>query len=333
MLDLLGLIAAPHTPFDHSGELDLDVVPVQAEHLERNGVAGAFIAGTTGECHSLTVEERERLTEAWVNATQELDVAVIVQVGGNCLPDCKRLARHAERVGADAHAALSPSYFRPSGVDGLVEWCAEIAEAAPSLPFYFYDIPAWTGMQIMTSEFLVLGRKQIPTLAGVKYTNPDLADFLRCARFDGGTKNLYFGNDEALLAGLSLGAIGAVGSTYNFAAPIYHRMAQAFLDGDLATARYEQAMSAALVDLLVHYDYMTAAKTTVEFLGVPVGRPRPPLDALDHSGRQRLKSDLEELGFFEWIEEMPSDPRAIWREVAHRARDGLHRRPVEDDDD
>jgi len=324
-IDLYGLIAAPHTPFDGQGVLAPEVVETQAAHLEKNGVVGAFVSGTTGEGHSLTVEEREVLAKAWVAATRERNIAVIVQVGGNCVADSKRLARHAQDIGASAHSVLAPNYFKPSGVDGLVEWCAEIAECAPELPFFFYDIPTWTGVRVMTSEFLVLSRKHIPTLRGVKYTNPDLADFLRCARFAHGEMALYFGNDEALLGGLALGAIGAVGSTYNFAAPIYHRLARAFIEGDLVSARTEQAMSAALIDLLVHYDYMTAAKTTMEFLGVPVGNPRPPLDSLDESSRQRLRSDLHEIGFFEWIEDVPENTQEIWDEVAKRARDGLGR--------
>ncbi|MEM7260386.1 MAG: dihydrodipicolinate synthase family protein [Planctomycetota bacterium] len=325
-IDLYGLVAAPHSPFDEHGVLAVDRVEAQAAHLEKNGVCGAFVAGTTGESHSLTIEEREALAQAWVDATKERDIAVIVHIGGNTLADCVQLARHAQKIGASGHAAFAPSYFKPSGVDGLVEWCSALAEEAPDLPFFFYDIPSWTGVEVMTSEFLVFARRQIPTLQGIKYTKNDLADFLRCTRFSAGKHNLYFGNDEALLAGLALGAVGAVGSTYNFAAPLYHRIAAAFLEGDLATARNEQAMSAALVDLLVHYDYMTASKTVMELLEVPVGDPRPPLDTLDAEAKAALQSDLDEIGFFEWLEEdMPDDPNAIWQEVAHRARIGLPR--------
>ncbi len=324
-IDLFGLIAAPHTPFDEQGALMPTAVEAQAAHFEKNGIVGAFVSGTTGEGHSLNVDEREQLAEAWVSATKERNIAVILQVGGNCVTDCKRLASHAQKIGADAHSVMAPCYFKPSGVEGLVEWCAEIAECAPELPFFFYDIPSWTGVNVMTSEFLVQSRKQIPTLRGVKYTNPDLADFLRCSRFARGEMGLYFGNDEALLGGLALGAIGAVGSSYNFAAPIYHRLAQAFIEGDLVTARREQAMSAALIDLMVHYDYMTAAKNTMGFLGVPVGDPRPPLDSLDDASRELLRADLDEIGFFEWVEEIPDNTQEIWDEIAERARDGLGR--------
>jgi N-acetylneuraminate lyase len=55
---LHGLVAATHTPFDADGGLNLVVVERQAEHLLRAGVETVFIGGSTGECHSLTVDER-----------------------------------------------------------------------------------------------------------------------------------------------------------------------------------------------------------------------------------------------------------------------------------
>ena len=65
---LPGLVAAPFTPFRADGELALDVVPVQARALVANGVIAAFVCGTTGEGSSMTNDERERVTEAWVAA-------------------------------------------------------------------------------------------------------------------------------------------------------------------------------------------------------------------------------------------------------------------------
>jgi len=64
-LPFLGLMAAPFTPLNEKGDLNLDMVPVQANHLLKNGVKGVFVAGTTGECQSLTLQERMQLAQAW----------------------------------------------------------------------------------------------------------------------------------------------------------------------------------------------------------------------------------------------------------------------------
>ena len=104
-----------------------------------------------------------------------------------------------------------------------------------------------------------------------------------------------------VLGALALGAKGAVGSSYNFAAPIYQRLIAAFESGDLEAAQKEQFRSAQVIDLLASYGYMAAAKATMGFLGVEVGAPRLPNISLGAKEIQRLESQLHELGFFGWI--------------------------------
>ena len=104
-----------------------------------------------------------------------------------------------------------------------------------------------------------------------------------------------------LLAALALGATGAVGSTYNFAAPLYTRLIAAFRAGDLETARAEQVRSVRMVQLLASRGYMGAAKATMQMLGVDVGPARLPNGSLTPDEARQLRHDLEQLGFFDWI--------------------------------
>ncbi len=215
---LNGLIAAPYTPFKNNGDVALDVIQRQARVLARNGVRGAFICGTTGEGSSLTSDERRQVTEAWLKA-RPAKLAVIVHVGHQSARESHALARHAQQCGADAIATIAPSFFKAPSIVELVEWCASVAAAAPKLPFYYYHMPAMTGVQFSAAAFLAQAHRRIPTLAGVKFTHEDLMDFSQAGRVAGGRYEVVFGRDEILLAGLSLGAKGAVGSMYNFAAP------------------------------------------------------------------------------------------------------------------
>jgi N-acetylneuraminate lyase len=298
---LTGLIAAPHTPMNDAGALNLDAVEPLASHLLRHGITGVFIAGTTGEGHSLTIAERISLAHRWKELLQGTPMKLIVHVGHNCLEDAKALAAAAEAAGVDAIGALAPSYFRPATVSGLVDCCAAIAGAAPTTPFYYYDIPSWTGVTLPADQFLAAAAERIPTLAGIKYTNPDLARFQCCLRHAGGAFNILHGMDETLLAGLALGARGAVGSTYNFAAPIYHRILQAFATADWETARAEQEKSVRLVQAIARYGYMSAAKAVMGMVGVECGPTRLPLQRLQPTQVTALRNDLEQLGFFDWI--------------------------------
>jgi N-acetylneuraminate lyase len=107
--------------------------------------------------------------------------------------------------------------------------------------------------------------------------------------------------DEYLLAALSLGAGGGVGSSYNFAAPVYRRLIAAFEGGDLAAARAEQLRSVQLIELLAGYGYMAAAKAVMGFLGVEVGPARLPNTNLTAEQKARLRDRLDQLEFFNWL--------------------------------
>jgi N-acetylneuraminate lyase len=299
---LHGLVVAAHTPFHAGGSLNLAVIEKQAEHFLKHKLPATFIGGTTGECSSLTLAERLALAERWMAVTRGTALRVVVHVGGNCLEDAKALATQAEKLGASAFSAVAPCYFKPRDVSALVDCMATIASAAPALPFYYYEIPTMTGLALSPSEFLARAAERIPNLAGLKFTSSNLMEYQLCRNFGDGAFDVPFGFDEMLLGALALGAKGAVGSTYNFAAPIYQRMLAAFGKSDLPSAQREQMRSVQLIQLLASYGFMGAAKFVTELLGVPVGPARLPNVNLTAEQKTELRRKLESLGFFETAE-------------------------------
>lgn len=295
MKRLHGLVAAVHTPMSAEGALRLEIVEKQAEHMVRNGIEAVFVGGSTGESHSLTVEERLLLAERWGNVLRGSPLRMVVHVGTNCLNDARRMAQQAVKVGAEAISALAPSYFKPKSIEVLIDCCAEIASAAPELPFYFYDIPVLTGVQFSMPAFLEQASKRIPNLVGLKFTNSDLAAYLRVLQIDDGRFDVPWGIDEHLLGALATGAQGAVGSSYNFAAPIYLRLIEAFRAGDMTRAREEQMRSVQWIDTLAGFGYMAAAKATMGYLGVEVGPPRLPNSKLTTQQHRELMEAIEKL--------------------------------------
>ena len=298
---LRGLVAATHTPFHPDGSINLPIIEKQCGHLLANKVTNVFIGGTTGESSSLLLNERRALAQCWMEITRGTAMRVVVHVGSNSLADARMLAAEAEQYGAHAIAALSPSYFKPRSLDSLIACAADVAVAAPATPFYFYDIPSMTGVSFPMCDLLAQASERIPTLAGIKFTNSDLMSLQLCLRADGGAWDVPFGCDEFLLAALSLGATGAVGSTYNFAAPIYHRIIAAFEKGDMAAARAEQFRSVQLVQLLTGVGFMGAAKAVMGMLGVEVGPARLPNGNPTPDQIAALRRSLETMGFFDWI--------------------------------
>jgi N-acetylneuraminate lyase len=297
----LGLVAAVHTPFTPQLELNLDAVEKQARHLVLSGIKTVFIGGSTGESHSLTLNERMALAKQWAEVVRHAPLKLVVHVGSNCMADARTLAAQAQQLGASAISALAPSYFKPSSVDALIACCASIAEAAPKLPFYFYDIPSLTGVHLSMPDFLAEAGKRVPNLAGIKFTNFDLVAYQRCLSASEGRFDIPWGIDECLLAATVLGASGAVGSSYNFAAPVYHRVLEAYAVGDIARARREQLNSVRLITVLGRRGYMPSAKAVMGFLGVNVGPARLPHGNLAPDDLQKLRAELEDLGFFDWV--------------------------------
>ena len=293
---LTGLIAAPFTALNADGSPNLDMIEHQAKLLVENKVNGAFICGTTGEGMSLSMDERTKVAEKWMVVAPH-SLRVIVHVGHQTISVSQSLAAHAERIGACAFATVGPTFFRATNIDQLVNFCAQIASGAPGLPFYYYHMPAMTGADLPMYDFLKAASPRIPNLAGIKFTHENLMDYSRCLNFEEGRFNILFGRDEILLAALAMGATGAVGSTYNYMAPLYHRVIEAFNAGDLETARKFQTQAIQIIAVMNRRGGLAAGKAMMKMIGYDCGPVRAPLQTLSPEALESLTRELKAVGF------------------------------------
>jgi N-acetylneuraminate lyase len=298
---LQGLVAATFTPLHSDGSLNTTAIAPMVDYLAQRDIAGLYVLGSTGEGVSLTHDERCTAAEAFVQAAAGR-MPVIVQVGCESLAQARGLAAHAEEIRADAISAVSPIYFKPDSAETLVESMAQIAGGAPELPFYYYHIPMVTGLGVSMIEFLQLGGERIQTLRGIKFTSPAVQEFQSCIEFAGDRFEILWGLDEMLLSGLTAGARAAVGSTYNFAAPIYQRLLAALAAGDLDKARRQQSRSQQIVRTFVPYGPRAAQKAIMSMVGPDCGPTRLPVVPLTAPKVEALKTELQAIGFFEWID-------------------------------
>ncbi|HUW58357.1 MAG TPA: dihydrodipicolinate synthase family protein [Planctomycetota bacterium] len=295
-----GLVAPVVTPMHVDGSLNLGLAGQIVDHLERWGVAGIFVCGSTGEGLSLSVAEREDTAEAFAEAVRGR-LRVIIHVGHNALGEARKLAGHAQKLHADAIAISPPSYFKPASADVVARCIRDVADAADELPVYYYHIPAMTGVAIRVIDLLRIADDVCPQLTGAKFTFEDLEDFRQCVEFDRGRYDMLFGCDEVLLSALEVGARGAIGSTYNYAAPVYTRLLAAFDGGNLEEARRLQECAASLVEVIHRYGGPSIHKTLMRLIGIDCGPCRLPLVSPSADAERRLEADLRELQFFEWI--------------------------------
>jgi N-acetylneuraminate lyase len=303
---LSGLIAAPFTPMHANGDLHLELIPGYHALLLDNGIKGAFICGSTGEGVSLTMKEKMQVAETWATCNRgQSDFTVMQLVGGTCLADCKQLAAHAASVGIDAISFLPPYYFKPANVQVLADCCAEVAAAAPDLPFYFYHIPVLTGVRFPMLELLKAVEGRIPNFKGIKYTEEDLMDYLSCLHYAGGKYDILWGRDETFLSALAIGAKGAVGSTYNYAAPLYHALMEAFHGNNLDEAARLQQQSINMITLLGKYGGIATGKAFMKLIGMDCGAFRLPVKNMDNQSFEQFKADARQVGFHTFCSAMP----------------------------
>lgn len=292
MAKTIGLVVAPFTPMTNDGEVNLTVIPSYAERLRADGVCGVFVNGTTGEGLSLTLAERMATAEAW--RAHVGNMKLFVHVGHTSAADAGELAVHAEGIGADAIATIAPCFFKPA-LPELVAFCTAVAKRAPKTPFYFYHMPSMSGVTVPALGFLRAAAAAVPTLAGVKYTHENLMDYQQCVTEQGGRFDVLFGRDEILLSALAAGAVGAVGSTYNYAAPLYLKVIDAFRRGDMAEARKRQAHAQDLVQILIDSgNGIVSGKAMMPLLtGIDCGPCRLPLPAFAPERVAWLRERLE----------------------------------------
>jgi len=295
---LNGLIAAPFTPMLADGSLNLTVVNDYYQLLKRNKVSGAFIAGSTGEGVSMTLEEKFQLIDAWAAATNDdPDFHVIVLAGGTCIRDSEAIARRAEQAGIYGVAFTAPFYFKPANAQVLAEICRQVAGAAPKTAFYYYHIPVLTGCNIPMYDLLKAVDGSIDNFCGIKYTHEDFMDFQSCMHVENGRYNMLWGRDENMLPSLPLGTKAAIGSTYNYAAPLYLDLMEAYHAGDIKKAETLQQQAIDMIRLLGKYGGIATGKAYMKLVGLDLGAFRLPVSNMSQEAFEAFKKEVADLNF------------------------------------
>lgn len=299
MEKIKGLINAPFTPFYENGEVNYEPIEKYAQLLIKNGLKGVFINGSSGEGYMLTDEERMKLAEKWV-AVCPKDFKVIVHVGSTCVKSARELAAHAQKIGAFGVGAMASPFPKVARIEELVKYCEEIASGAPSLPFYFYHIPAFNGVFLPMIELLQAVDGRIPNFAGIKYTFESLYEYNQCRLYKNGKYDMLHGQDETILPCLAMGgAEGGIGGTTNYNGCNLVGIINAWNSGDLEKARELQNFSQEVINVIVKYrGNIVGGKRIMKLIGLDLGPNRTPFRNITPEEEQQLKADLQAINFF-----------------------------------
>ena len=279
---LKGIMPALMTAFDTSTEsISKENTAALVKKLKSAGVNGFYVGGSSGEMVLCSVKERMELLETVKEASG--DLTVIAHTGAMSTADAILLSRHAESVGADAISSVTPLYYKYSFRE-IKHYYSRLCEAV-SVPVIIYNIPALTGTALdfrQLSELL-----SIDGVGGMKFTSSDFF-LLNRLKQEFPDKVFYNGCDEMLLSGLSAGADGGIGTTYNFMPEMFLSIYELFNNGRMKEANAVQSMANKIIAEIVSRGTLSASKQMINFSGLDYGVCREPLLPLDETAKNEL---------------------------------------------
>lgn len=289
-----GIMPALITPFDENGKLIRASVKQLVDLHLSQGVDGFYICGSTGEGPALRKELRMEMAEATMEAVAGRGV-VIAHTGAPNIFDAIDLTRHATDIGVDAISSLPPMYTFKYTEDELFNYYKTLVDNTDK-PIIVY---ATNMMANMNVNNLLNRLIKIDSIIGVKFTIRDYFRMRKVKEINGGNINLINGPDETLLCGLTMGADGGIGTTYNVLAPWFVELYSAYKKGDIKKAEEMQHKIDLCVDILIKYSRNGAIKATKEVLnmmGINVGTAIYPSSPLPKHEALALKKELQTLG-------------------------------------
>lgn len=285
MKAIQGVLTAMATPFDEMGAVDTEAARRLASHLLEHGSHGLVIAGTTGECPTLTDQEEIELLRA-VRAEVGDDVLLICGTGTNDTRHSRELTKLAAENGADASLVVAPYYNKPNRA-GLRAHFEAVAEAVPELPMVMYNIPA--RVVINMPPDLLAELAAVDNIVAVKQANDE-----ELGPIDG--LAILAGNDNTFLRVLEFGGAGGITVASHVVGDQMREMWDAARGGNLDRAREIDAELTPVYEGLSVTTNPIPVKAALEMLGLASGRLRLPLVPADGEQRAAVKSALEGIG-------------------------------------
>jgi len=285
MKNFKGIFTALLTPFDKNDKINVKELEKLVKYNLNKGVNGFYVGGSTAEAFFLSTDERKEVMDVVKSASK--DATLIAHVGSLNEKEAISLAKHANNLGYDAVSSVAPFYFKFS-FNEIKGYYNRVADES-GLPMIVYHFPAFSGVNMGVneiSEFL-----NDDKFAGIKFTSNDFFTMEQVkSKFP--NKLVYNGYDEMFLAGLSMGADGGIGSTYNFMAEKFIEIKKLFSENKIEEAKKVQQTANKIITVLCKFGVMQSEKEVLNQLGFDFGICRKPFGALNSEQKEVIKNEI-----------------------------------------
>lgn len=285
-----GIYPAIITPIDENEEINEKALEQVIEKTLKQGVAGFYVSGSTGESFLLRDEQRVQLIKA-VCGIVDGRCDVIANIGTFSTKSSIKMVEAVKDCGVAAISAVPPFYFRYSKQE-IKQYYLDIAQTT-GMPMLIYNIPKMSGVSFGTEELIdFMGNDGI---IGVKQTTMDLMQTEALVRQCGGDKAVFNGHDEILLPALSVGVKAAIGSTFSIVGDICVGIKKAFDAGEMEKARFLQGKCNGMIKTLLDIGIFPAIKGVLKLQGIDCGnciKPYQPLGAEAYKTLEKVLADV-----------------------------------------
>ena len=283
-----GVCTALVTPF-LDGKVNFAMLETLLQRQIDAGIRAVVICGTTGESPTLSDEEKIELFRRSKAYTGDA-CTVIAGTGSNSTEHAIRLSAAAQETGVDGLLIVTP-YYNKTTPDGLLAHYSTIAEQV-SLPVIAYNVPGRTGVDIPVGVYSKLA--EIPNIAGVKEASTDITKIARIRRNCSQDFSIWSGNDDQIVATMSLGGKGIISVLSNILPKETFAMTNAALQGDFEAAAELQCRLLPLIDALFCEVNPIPVKEALKLLGFDCGGYRLPLIPMAEKNAKQLQQALRD---------------------------------------
>ncbi len=287
-----GIMPALVTPFEQDNKtVNEQVAKDLIDFYLNQGASGFYILGSTGEGIVMSREEREKMCEISVKHVNGRK-PVICHIASINYNEMIELAKHAERVGADAIAAIPPAILHYTA-DDIYNYYKKLAQNV-SIPVIVYYFP---GAQSAMSPELIAKICEIDNVTGVKWSANNYYAMMRLKDMTHGEVNIINGPDEMLIQGLAAGADAGIGATYNAMFGEYVKIYDYFKQGNMKGALETQIKVNRIIDSMLKYEVIPSVKYAITLLGYNVGNAAYPMKVLTEKEKTLFEKEIRANGW------------------------------------
>lgn len=285
-----GILPPMVTPFTPDEEVDEAALREEVQVLLAAGVHGLAVGGSTGEGHTLTIEESCRIART-VHDEAGDRVPVIAGIIQDSTRAVIRYGQALREVGVDALQITPVHYLFAPTEAGTVAYYERIGREV-GLPIVVYNVVPWNTISPET----LLRLAEIEQVVGVKQSGGDMHKLAELLVHGRGRLRIFTAVDDLLFPSFLLGVDGAIAAILTVLPDLAVRLWDACQTGQYDVARALHERMVPVWRALNHADMSARTKAAIGLRGRRVGQARHPLLPVTPDVEAEIAAALKQAG-------------------------------------